>query len=490
MIEPNQTPNHRPYVSAPRVRRALAALALATAPLAACGPVAEGSGLEDSAAAVSGTLAERSLAVTDATILARFSFGRTMDALRASATSAASGKRLASTETNTAVFQRWMRSFGNGADGCARSNIDPQNYGIVCPRSAEAKLATVDPFASPASVSFVPVGLFNRFDLMPSNGAHCGEYRIVYAMRTGAGAPLSGRGFLIFEAVLPNPTPALGVDACLPVAQFWQSLTNDASVTSRAGKLERFFYTGGAVPGFAPVVRAAHYGHVNEGATVLQGRAGQVRTNMFVDGAEWHLREYKLRTTCPSATTCTLSFDHRPVKANPAEELFAGSHTQSTSFRTAFTAQIRRLIAPDVNRIAMTTSDTFNTFESSAQTGDVIYNNFDDATMRTAIQTELTRLGSRLTVANVLDRASTQTCGGCHQRSNGANLGGGLLWPSSGGFVHIDERGRLSPALTLTFLPARLRTLEAFINARETANGELSFVEGESITGRPDDTAN
>jgi hypothetical protein len=295
---------------------------------------------------------------------------------------------------------------------------------------------------------------------------------------------------LIFEAVLPNPTPALGVDACLPVAEFWQSLTNDASAASRAAKLERFFYTGGAVPGFAPVVRAAHYGLLNEGVASLRGRLGQIRTNMFVDFAEWHLREYKLRTTCPTATTCTLAFEHRPVKANPAEQLFAGTHAQSANFRTAFTAQIRRLIAPDVNRIAMTTSDTFNTFESSAETGDIIYRNFDNAAMRTAIQTELTRLNSRLTVDNVLDRASTQTCGGCHQLSNGQALGGGLRWPASGFFVHIDEGGNLSPALAGTFLPARLRTLEAFINARETVNGELSFVEGESITGRPDDAAN
>jgi hypothetical protein len=488
MMDPNQTPTHLSLFSTPRVRRALALAALVGAPLAACGPGAEGPGLEDTAAAVSGTRADRSLAVTDPTILARFSFARTMNALRASATS--TGKRLATTETNTAVFQRWMRSFDDGADGCTRSSVDPQDYGVMCPRNAEAKLATVNPFAAPPTVAFVPVGLFNRFDLMPSTGATCGEYRIVYAMQPGPGAPLFGRGFLIFEAVLPNPTPALGVDACLPVAEFWQSLTNDASAASRAAKLERFFYTGGAVPGFAPVVRAAHYGLLNEGVASLRGRLGQIRTNMFVDFAEWHLREYKLRTTCPTATTCTLAFEHRPVKANPAEQLFAGTHAQSANFRTAFTAQIRRLIAPDVNRIAMTTSDTFNTFESSAETGDVIYRNFDNAAMRTAIQTELTRLNSRLTVDNVLDRASTQTCGGCHQLSNGQALGGGLRWPASGFFVHIDEGGNLSPALAGTFLPARLRTLEAFINARETVNGELSFVEGESITGRPDDAAN
>ena len=452
----------------------------------ACGGP-ETDALETDQAAVSGTITERSLVVTDAAILSRFSFARTMNALRA--TSVRAGQTLATTESTPAIYQRWMRSFGNGADGCTRTSIDPQDYGIVCPRVPEAKLSTVNPFATNATVRFVPVGLFNRFDLVPSNGAHCGEYRIVYAMQTQAGAPLFGRGFIIFEGVLPNPTPALGIDACLPVARFWQGLSTDASVSSRAAKLDRFYYGGTAIPGFAPVVRSISYGHLN-GTAALAGRPGQIRTNMFVDFNEWHLREYKLRTTCPTATTCRLEFEHLPVKANPAEELFAGSHAQSGPFRTQFVTQVRRLASTNLNTIALSTSNTFNTFESSAQSGDVVYKTFENATMRSAIQTELTRLGSTLSVDNILDRATTQTCGGCHQLSGGQALGGRLTWPFSGGFVHIDEGGNLSSALRDVFLPHRLRTLEAFINRRETANGDVSFAADEAITGRPADSAN
>lgn len=171
------------------------------------GPLAEadGQGLDTDQAAVTGTNIRRSLVVTEPAILSRFGFGRTMSALRSSALVA--GQSYASSETRLASYQRWMRSFGTGSDGCDRPGIDPNRYGLECPRSADAKLATVNPFATSPTVSFVPVGIFNRFDLMPANGAHCGEYRIVYAMNATFDAPLFGRAFIIFEAVLPNPSP-------------------------------------------------------------------------------------------------------------------------------------------------------------------------------------------------------------------------------------------------------------------------------------------
>jgi hypothetical protein len=104
---------------------------------------------------------------------------------------------------------------------------------------------------------------------------------------------------------------------------------------------------------------------------------------------------------------------------------------------------------------------------------------------RSATRTQLTQLGSTLTVDNILDRATTQTCGGCHQLSNNARLGGGLVWPPSRGFVHIDEQSALSAALTTTFIPHRLRVLEAFITARETVGAT-----DQTIAGRPLDAPN
>lgn len=447
--------------------------------------------LESDEAPVSGTIAARSLVVTDPAILARFPLSRTLDAIRASA-SAQLGPHATVDRTwnNTTMFQAWFRD-NFGSSMCAHPNVNSFGFGMVCPRPEE-RLGTVDPFAPNAPVTFEPIGLFNRFDLMPSDGRTCGEYRIVYAMQRRGPSTIGGRGFLIFEGVLPNPDASLGVEGCVGVARFWQALSTDASATSRADKLERFYYTGGTVRGFGPVVDASNYGGLF---------GGQVRTNMFVDSREWNLGEFVVRsfgTPIGASQNVRTQFLRTFVANNPAEELFAGtrpSHVATAAFPALFAAQVARLAAPDLNSIAMSTSYiptrglNMNEFESSAQSGAVIYRNFANANMRTTIQAELTRLRSSLTVDNILDRATTQTCGGCHALSGARQLGGGLRWPTAS-FVHIDELGNLSPALTQVFLPHRLATLEAFINARESANGPLSSSANEAITGRPAGSAN
>ena len=411
---------------------------------------------------VSGTDIAKSLVVTDAEVLANFSFARVMNRVRATAD-------VASTETSLGVFQRWMKTFGStAADGdCNDPSIDPNKYGLRCPRPAEAKLGTVNPFAATATVTWKPVGLFNRFDLAPASGAHCGEYRIVYAMQTSAGAPVGGRAFIIFEAALANPTPALGIEGCLPVARFWQGLSTD-TVTNRAAKLEKFYFTGTAIAGVAPVVKAAHYGlSTNAGAPTV----GQIRTNFFVDGNEWHLREFKTKRTCTDAAnpaTCALAIAHVTVKTNPANELFEGTHARSAAYRTELSTRLPTLLSSDVTAIGLSVSDRFNEFESVENGDNVVYSSHSGTEMRTAIQTKLTSLSSKLTVDNVLDRATTQTCAGCHLFSSGKSLGGTATWPRSLGFLHIDESSRLSPALTGTFLPKRKAVLEKFINDRCT----------------------
>ena len=86
-----------------------------------------------------------------------------------------------------------------------------------CPR-LEGFQAAVDPFGP--DPLYIPIGLFNRFDLAPTNGAHCGEYRIVYGMQREHPLAQEGkRNFIIFEGILPNPTPQKGLEGCLPIAQ-------------------------------------------------------------------------------------------------------------------------------------------------------------------------------------------------------------------------------------------------------------------------------
>lgn len=399
---------------------------------------------------VSGTDISRSLVVTDPVALAKFSFKRVMTKIRNTA-------GVGGTQTNKGVFQQWMRTFDTGPGGCDDPEIDPNGYGLVCPRTHEAKLATIDPFATGATDTFQPTGLFDRFDLAPKNGANCGEYRVVFALHPD-NVNIFGRGFLIFEAALPNPHPEQGLAACLPVAQFWQDLTNDNDAASRAAKLEKFYFTGTAVPGFPAVIDAHHYGLAADGTATA---AGQVRTNFFIDNFEWHLREFKLEHGAGGK----LAFDHVTVKTNPANELFDGTHANAAAFRTAFVKQVKSLTSSNVNLIHMSIDDDFNEYESVSQRADVVYRNSANGAMRTAIQNELTRLGSGLTVDNILDRATTQTCAGCHQVSNGVDLGG-VRWPSSLFFVQIDENSNLSSALTTKFLPRRKRVLEAFINSQ------------------------
>jgi hypothetical protein len=327
--------------------------------------------LGTSAQAVSGTLDDRSIVVRDPEILALFPFSRTMSQIRGSML--LPGEAYASGESRLAIYQRWMRSFGTGADGCDRAGVDPNGYGLVCPRLPEAQLAAIDPFADGATIHFEPVGLFNRFDLTPADGRTCGEHRIVYAMTTEGGAPFNGRAFIIFEAALPNPTPSSGVEGCLAVAQFWQGLSDDPDINSRAAKLEAFYYGGTAIPGFPPVVAAFNYGLNDGSGAVLRGRPGQIRTNFFIDFREWHLREFKLRKNCPTPTTCRQLFAHQTVKVNPAEELFAGTHANADAYQAEFITQVASLAAPDLNLIAMTTGNTFNEFESISQATNVVY---------------------------------------------------------------------------------------------------------------------
>jgi len=402
----------------------------------------------------------RSLAVTDSTALARFSFQRVMDAIVASANA---------TNSSLAAYQAWMSTFA----ACLDPAIDPNGYGIACPR-VELELGLINPFLA-IGPRFVPVALTNRFDLAPSSGSDCGEYRIVYALVDS----LLDRALLIFEGRLPNPTPAAGLAGCTPVADFWASLSADPSAASRAAKLEQLYFTGLSSGGvtFAPVVRAQSFGLAADGSATAPG---QIRTNMFVKALEWQLREFKLAKPCAQAASCALSFRHVTVKTNPANELFAGTHANAPAFQAEFVTQVGALSSSDLNTISMSTSDSFNEFESVSQRTDVVYKGFATAQLRTQIQGAIT--SPALTVDNILDRATTQTCGGCHQQSNNVNLGGGVTWPGSLGFVHIDENKNLSAALTQKFLPHRAAVLGSFLDA-QCGGAAPAPVAGRTVSG-------
>jgi hypothetical protein len=143
----------------------------------------------------------RSLAVTEQTILSRFSLQRVLTQLAAQ--SSVPGL------TATALFQQWWDTQNPGPGTYPGAHCDDtvtpplgstiNGYPYLCRNGAEGTQASCDPFAVGSPCAYTPIGLFNRYDQAPENGAHCGEYRIVYAKESGI-ASTADRNLLIFEA--------------------------------------------------------------------------------------------------------------------------------------------------------------------------------------------------------------------------------------------------------------------------------------------------
>jgi hypothetical protein len=373
--------------------------------------------------------------------------------------------------TSQGLWSQWWDTLnpspGLGLGPHCDSHLTPDGapgingFPLACPRQ-EGNEAMVSPFVStPGAVFYKTTALVNRFDLTPITGEHCGEYRMVFA-RTPAS--LHPRNLLIFEAVLPNPTPDLGLEGCRPVAEFWAHLSTIDDPNVRATALADFYFTG--LPGFPPVVTIDHY------------ITGQIRTNMFIESL-WQLREFKLVHRCRNPEGPCNALRIRPVtdKSNPFGALFndTSTHPKAPKFRTRFLGLLPGLLADDLMQIAFQNPNRFNAGQSSAQGVENDYalhfsqGSQGSGSFAEGIQQQLTALGSDLTPTHIVRRAMTQSCAGCHQLSTfGANsdLGHGLTWPRSLplGFVHVDEAGNLSPALRDVFLPHRKAVLEDFLN--------------------------
>lgn len=172
------------------------------------------------------------------------------------------------------------------------------------------------------------------------------------------------------------------------------------------------------------------------------------------------------------------------VKTNPAGVLFSAkvSHPLKADFEDALEAQVESLLGDDLLRYTLDVEERFNSGQSHSSGTDNLYVHQlgnGQSPLKTRLQQRLAAVGSTLTPMNVVARAQTLSCAGCHQLSTGANLGGGLYWPSKSTlytFVHVSERTLeegpdgprygLSEALVGTFLPSRQQVLEAFLEQR------------------------
>jgi hypothetical protein len=89
------------------------------------------------------------------------------------------------------------------------------------PDPAEGGQIASNLFAEPDTSpnAYIHIGLFNRFELAPSGGAHCGEHRIVYAKQSDI-ATGRERNLLIFEAMLSNPHLDQGLAGCKKIVNY------------------------------------------------------------------------------------------------------------------------------------------------------------------------------------------------------------------------------------------------------------------------------
>lgn len=447
----------------------------------------------------------RSLVATEQTILSRFSLQRVMSQLAAQ--SGVTGL------TGLSLFQQWWDTQNAGPTTIPGPHCNDQTdttlgstingYPYLCRDGAEGAQAACDPFAEGSSCAYVPIGLFNRFDKAREDGGHCGEYRIVYAKSSGVSST-SDRNLLIFEATLPNPHPQQGVKGCQQIVDTWADLSSTASANARAAVLEQFYFVGmGSIP---PVVSIANFGDNALGS-------GQIRTNQFSNTTTgWSLREFKLMRTCTNegpgssgnagggnaggaanaggaggsgntGLTCTaMQFIPVTNKTNPYGPLFSPNGptylAQGTAFQNYFPSQVPSLAGSTIGSLDMAIPDIYNTAQSQASgttAAEMKYDiqiGTDSSSLSTAIEAQ----AGGLSATDIMRRAMTQTCAGCHKLVAGQNVGGTMVWPASLGFTHVTEREtetvdgevrfKISPALIDNFLPARQQILEDFLNNR------------------------
>jgi hypothetical protein len=412
---------------------ALAALTLATT---ACGASydAAGSEPEELAGEASAPLTvtfdpRKSLLITDFDVVDTFSLEEVLNQL-------SDGNALA-------LFQQM---FAHESQAGCTSSIN--GWPAECPRP-EGLEAGRNPFDEPdSSRAYKAITLSNRFDLAPANGANCGEYRINFARRSGNS--LSGsmtRLFIAFEARLPNPTPSLGLAGCKPVVELWRDLSTYTPVV-RAQKLRQLYLDGYA--GFAPVIDKHHFGFGGG------PQDGQVRVNQFLfiesEIGDWSAREFLLQETTPGQFQFVASFN-KDVPARPLFNPFPADARATDFQQTYFPDQVERLALQDLNTMNYATpvTDLYNSGDSHMAGGanpfTELFNDYGQelgsgpSAFRARIQQKLNEIGSSLTPSQIVERATSLSCGGCHNISQDKSqaLGFATPFPRSLGFTQVSE---------------------------------------------------
>ncbi len=360
----------------------------------------------------------------------------------------------------------------DSTDNPAFANGAPTN----CPR-AEGALARSSGLLTPGHPDyFAPVALVNRYDIASPN-QNCGEYRLVFAKWSGRTNP-NDRLFLIFEGVLRTNGKS-GLMACQPVARLWAGLEQQSDRGVIAARLESLFFTG--YQGFRPVVEPNNFGF-SPGAEAYGATEGQVRVSQRMQ-EPWEMREFHIKPV--KAPSTGLAFTPATVKNNPLPELFepGASTAQAASFQSDFLMRVRDLSAGKAPDVRMVVPKRWaagqSAFGGPAQTdylARVERGGADNPFLVSLAQRlSTTDAGAQcptddpMTPRAIIARATTQTCAGCHAPEQflgpERKLGCGEVWPKSLGGAHIDEMGKLSPALTDVLLPRRAAVMTTYLQA-------------------------
>ncbi|CAC9523066.1 hypothetical protein [Bathymodiolus azoricus thioautotrophic gill symbiont] len=309
-----------------------------------------------------------------------------------------------------------------------------------------------------------PSAIFNRFDLSASNGQHCGEYRVIYH-KNNSDRSNDDRFFLSFEAKYPNPEFSKGKKGCFAVADFWKEI-GSMNKTDALVQLEEFFYQGLVHKG-VKLPAAINFTHYTHGT-------GQVRSNAFVNDP-WQLREFKTDINAKGKAV----FVADTVKSNPLAKLFSNEgNLDSDSLKALrgyfvrdFDGYVDNLLAPErrannpsssdiINGFSLGTDNHYNEFQSDSKTTKDNTANAENKDLKSIINKKLAALNlSDYNAKMIMNRAKAMSCSGCHRNSNDARIAPNVNWPKSKYFVHVDEQGALSLALTEQFLPARAALL-------------------------------
>jgi len=410
--------------------------------------------------------ARRSMVVTDVALLEGFTFQRFLDQIIAR--SGVHGL------TSSQLYRQWFDT-QNPKPGLAdpagphcddfltNGTFSFNGFPRRCP-TAEGELAAT-PFTAG---EYIPIALVNRFDATPADGSNCGQYRIIFARKMAAGLRLH----IILEPVVRNPNPAAGLAGCRPIAQFWADLTKIDSIAERRARLEQFYFDG--IPGVAPVIDPDHFGVTGGGIRTTQ--VGEI-------GAAPRMYQFHVTKDCGNGNDCTLRMTPDVLPNMVFGDLFDATNngTQAKAFRDLFVAQVPNLAIRNANEFFMETPRDYLMAESDPTDGDKEFeyvtafnrSKLTAPAFKTAIQAKLTSIGSTLTPEQIVRRAETQSCIGCHFFGN--DVGEGVTFPKSiDGIQHVTEdtpetgeagqRYRISVGMRDAFVPHRMQILIDYLN--------------------------